>query len=544
MNRGAGGAARADVIRSISARQLGWVLLLGVVLVTFVTFAPALRNDFVNWDDPEMVVYNDGIRGLGLTQIRWAFTTFHSSLYHPLTWLSFSAEYVVWGVDPWGYHFTNILLHALNAGLMFLLARRLIAIALGESGRVAPSGAAFAAVLFALHPLRAEPVAWVTARRDLLAAFFVLLALLAYIRAVAGPEPRISSDPAHPDRADRRWLALAAVFSLAAALSKAISMTLPLVLVVLDAYPLRRLGRGRGVWLEKVPFAVIAAATAAVAVWGVGREEFTPLAAYGVLARLAMAAHSFAFYAWKTIVPVGLSPVYEIPPSLDPFAVRFLVSAATMAVLTAGVIALHRRAPAVAAAWACYLIPILPVSGLTHAGHQLAYDRYSYLPSIALMTAAGGGVGVVLRAWRRGRLRAPVVAALCLALLVVASAWGHLARRQVAIWHDSETLWTAAIARDPACSVCRAGLGIAFRRDGRIDEAERELRHALALKANIPVAKLHLALLLNDRAADLADAGQHGEAVALFTEAERLLPGHLQISANLERARAALRARQ
>jgi tetratricopeptide (TPR) repeat protein len=533
-----------DPIRSISARRLGWAFLLGIVLVTFVVFAPALRNDFVNWDDPEMVVFNTGVRGLGPAQIRWAFTTFHSSLYHPLTWLSLSVDYVLWGGEPWGYHLTNILLHALNAGLTFLLTRRLIATALGDNGRATSSAAAFAALLFALHPMRAEPVAWVTARRDLLAAFFVLSTLLAYLRAVAGSESRISFDPTNPERADRRWLALAAVFYLAAALSKAISMTLPLVLVVLDAYPLRRFGRGRGVWLEKAPFAMIAAATAVVAAWGVGSGEFSPLEAYGVLARLAMVAYSLAFYAWKTIMPTGLSPVYEIPPVLDPFAARFLASGSAVVVVTATVAALHRRAPAVAAAWACYLIPILPVSGLTHAGHQLVYDRYSYLPAIALMTAVGGGVAVVLRAWRRGRLRTTAVVALCLAMLIVALAWGHLARRQIAVWRDSETLWTAAIARDPACSICRAGLGTALRTRGRIDEAERELRHALALKANLPVAKLHLALLLNDRAADLADAGRYGEAVALFTEAERLLPDHPQVSANLERARAALRARQ
>src|SRR5215831_8071799 len=153
-----------------------------VATVTLLTFLPALRNDFVNWDDVENFLNNPHYRGLGWTNIRWMLTTAHLGHYIPVTWLTLGLDYVLWGMDPRGYHFTAVLLHALNAGLVYVLAYRLLE--LGSSGgRGLALGAATAALLFSLHPLRVESVVWITERRDLLAGLFSTLAVLAYLNA-------------------------------------------------------------------------------------------------------------------------------------------------------------------------------------------------------------------------------------------------------------------------------------------------------------------------------------------------------------------------
>src|SRR6266850_2866730 len=249
------------------AAKLAFYLIPGLVaLITFVVFSPALRNGFVNWDDFETIVENQNFRGFTWSHLRWMFTTFHLGHYQPLSWLTFSLDYLLWGVEPFGYHLTNILLHSANALLFYFVTRRLLAIAAPISNAVVLHLAAgFSALIFAIHPLRVESVAWATERRDVLSGFFLLLTVLSYLKAV-GPEMSRTGWG--------RWIAVSAVLYVLSLLSKASGMTLPLVLVVLDVYPLRRLGGGVGkwfgggvrrVWLEKLPFFIAAVATGAVA---------------------------------------------------------------------------------------------------------------------------------------------------------------------------------------------------------------------------------------------------------------------------------------
>ena len=319
-------------------------------------------------------------------------------------------------------------------------------------------------------------------------------------------------------------------------------MTLPACLVILDWYPLRRLA-GRRVWLEKLPFAVLGLAAAVGAVWAVRVEsdDFTGLDRYGPVERAAMAAYSAAFYLWKTVVPAGLSPVYEVPSRVDPLQPSFLVSIAVVVVLTALALRLRRRQPGVTAAWAGYVVTLLPVSGLTHAGYQLAYDRYSYLPAIALALLAGGASARLVAAGRSGRIRRPLLVALCCAGVLVLGAWAHLSRRQIVVWQDSENLWRAALAVDPACAVCRNGLGLVFVAVHRFDDAEREFRRAVALNPRHALAVANLSGVLRTKGALRARAGQYDDAIALYTEAERLFPLDPEAIRWLERARDGVR---
>jgi hypothetical protein len=504
-----------------------------VVAITFAVFVPAVQNDFVNWDDPEVVLWNQAAHGLRPSNLAYAFTTTWFRHYHPLTWLSYGLDYTLWGLDPFGYHLTNVLLHALLAGAVFLLGRRLLQAARRESGLTIDLAAAVTAVAFALHPLRVEVVAWVTARRDVLSGLFFFATLLVYVRAVAALEA--GRRPAY-----RRRLVLALGMYVAALLSKAIVMTLPAVLVILDWYPLRRRLGDRSVWIEKLPFAVLGGAGAVTAVWAVTAEEFTTA---GPGQRLAMAAYSIAFYIRKTVVPTGLSVMYELPQPLDPLEPRFVASAALTIAVTGAAIILRRRAPWLAAAWAYYVVTLLPVSGLTHAGHQLVYLRYSYLPGAAWALLIGAVVAAAVAAWRAARLRTAVFAAVCVAIVFGVAGWAQLARWQVRTWRDPETLWKAALAVDPSCALCHHKLGTSLMLMRRPEEGEIELRRALALRPTYALAAWNLASALRERGIARYKAQDYAAAVQLFGEAVALVPGNPELLDRLARARAALAGR-
>src|SRR5574341_2631686 len=195
----------------------GWIIPIFVVSVTIEAFIPALQNGFVNWDDEKNLLQNPYYRGLGWTQLRWMFTTLYMGHYRPFTWMTFGLDYLLWGMHPVGYHLTNLLLHAAAAVVFYFVARRLLRLALpglsGESA-IGPSlAAAFAALLFSLHPLRVESVAWATDRGNVLCGLFYLLTLLAYLRAVEG-------------RPSRRWLAAAVGLSVLALLAKVMAVSL------------------------------------------------------------------------------------------------------------------------------------------------------------------------------------------------------------------------------------------------------------------------------------------------------------------------------
>jgi len=274
----------------------GLIALL-VAEVVVAAFFPALRAGFVAWDDDAYLLANPNYRGLGLAQLRWMFTSM-AGHYSPLTWLSLGIDYVLWGMRPAGYHATNVLLHALAAAGAYVVARRVLAAAVGPEPRAALRvGAVVAALVFAVHPLRVESVAWISERRDVLCGVCFVLAVLAYLRAV------------EPDtRRPRAWYWAAVTLAALALLSKAMAVTLPVILMTLDVYPLRRLGRGRWtrreVWLEKVPFVTLSTAAAVLAV--VAQRSLgalSDMSAFGVVDRLGLTCYALMFYAWKTLLP-------------------------------------------------------------------------------------------------------------------------------------------------------------------------------------------------------------------------------------------------
>ncbi|MGH7365010.1 MAG: tetratricopeptide repeat protein [Candidatus Rokuibacteriota bacterium] len=533
-------------------RTRRWCLPALTAALAFLVFLPALEAEFVNWDDEASFLTNSAYRGLGLTQLRWMLTTTFLGHWSPLTWVTWGFNYVTGGLDPWGYHLGNLLLHSANVTLLWLVARRLLATGSGSpmTSSAIASGATIAALVWGLHPLRAEAVAWASGRRDVLCGLFYLLAVLAYLRGVA-----------RGAGIERRWWSLSVGVFAAALSSKAIAMTLPLTLLLLDVYPLRR--RGLGGWVlirEKVPYALLAAAAGAVAF--VARQESGSITAYGQYgagARGALATYTFWFYPGKLVWPVGLSPMYELPRYVDLGDARFLGPLLAVTAVTVALVLLRGRWPAGLAAWAQSAIVLAPISGVVHSGNQLAADRYSYLSGLGFAVLAGAGLAWALR-HAAGRPRTWVRPVAWASVAIVVVALFATARSQTAIWKSSETLWRRAVEVDPTCSLCESNLGRVVARPGRFPEAETHVRRAIALRPDRPgphenmggimlaqgryrEAEEHFrraATLHPDRAVSrnalgvaLAIQGRDVEAEAEFREAARLSPRLVDAPANL-----------
>jgi hypothetical protein len=501
--------------------RLRLLLPLLVFLITGSAFLPALRGEFLNWDDSVNFVANPHFRGLGWSQIKWMLGATLMGHYIPVTWLSFGLNYTVGGMNPWGYHLGNLILHAANTTLVYLIARRLLAAAQGgasQDGRqTAPivMAGAFAALVWGVHPLRVESVAWITERRDVLCGLFFLLTGLAYLKSLERGE----------DLRRPIWRALSLAAFAAALLSKAAAMPMPAVLLLLDVYPLRRWGAAgwRRLAIEKLPYAALAAGTAVVALIALPRGVgVTSYESYGAAARIGMVAYSFLFYPIKFILPIRLSPMYELPPRVDLASWPFLPALVGVAGVTAVLVLGRTRWPGGLAAWTYSALMVLPVSGVLHAGSQLVNDRYSYLSSIGFAMVAGGGVLGVLRLGERGRATVTTISAFLVGAALVVLALSFTAWTQTQVWRDSETLWRWAVEMDPSCSLCHGNLGSAIASAelgvARLDEAEMHLRRAIELRPDNPIPYSNLGTLLSFRR-------QYAEAEAAFQSYLELLPG-------------------
>jgi Flp pilus assembly protein TadD len=430
--------------------------------------------------------------------------------------MTLGLDYLLWGMNPLGYHLTNLLLHAANAVVFFFVVRRLLTLALpspSERGRALTVSAAFAALVFAIHPLRVESVAWVTERRDVLSGLFYLSAVLAYLRAC------------DRDERGRGWYWGAVALFAGALLSKSMAVNLPVVLVIVDVYPLRRLGGATGWWseparrvyVEKIPFVLLAAAASAIAVMAqFSIHAALPLAQLGVPGRLAVSAYGLSFYLGKMIVPVNLSPLYELPRTVSPWATPFILSFGLAVAITAIVLTLRRRMPGLPAAWLAYLVVLLPVLGIFQSGPQIAADRYTYLAGLGWAILAGAGL---LSSWSR-------LPFLLIGLVVlIPVGLGTLNWNQVHVWHDSKTLWAHALAIDPNSSVAQNDFGQALAQEGKLAEAIEHYRQALNIKPEYADAHYNLG-------GALAQQGKLADAIDHYQHALQITPGDADAHTN------------
>lgn len=408
-----------------------------IVLATVVCFWPALSNEFVNWDDFSLLTMNSSFRGFSLSHLKWMFTTFHMGHYMPLSWLSYALDHAIWGMNSLGFHATNVLLHALNAVLVYFLTLRLLAAARPHKGSepswALPLAGAWAALFFSIHPLRVESVAWATERRDVLSAFLFLAAVLAYIRYCR-------------DRA-RPWYAVVLALFILSLLAKAIGIVFPLMLLLLDIYPLRRWHRERKItpllW-EKAPFVVLALAFMPLAMMAqVSSQAALSFYSHGFFQRLAQASFSVVFYLRQMIWPTDLSPLYEFLHRINMFSVQLMASVCLAALLTILAFTLFRRLPGVWTAWLAYLALLAPTSGIFQSGSQFAADRYTYLALLPFCFWMAAGLRAVVCERKPSAVAGIVIFIFVLPLL----AWQT--RRQLLVWRNTESLQQRVLSLDP-----------------------------------------------------------------------------------------------
>ena len=451
--------------------------------LTVAVYLPVLGLGFV-WDDYHYLHYNPLFAaGPSLEGATRALYSFHSANWHPVTWLSHMADLALFGLEPMGHHLVNLLLHAANTALLFALLS-------GLTGCV--WRAAAVAALFAVHPLRVESVAWVAERKDLLAALFSLCALLAYLRFVR--------------TARRRHFAAAATLLALALAAKPMAVTVPILMLVLDWWPLHRL-MGTSAWLplvrEKLPFVALAATSAAVTL--AAQSSAGAMDPYPFTGRLANALRSWVGYLRAIAWPADLAAFYPLRDVSFPVAAG---SAAILALVTAVAARTARRQPWLLAGWAWYLIALIPVIGFVQVGAQAMADRYTYLPLTGILVAL---VWSVARGVRRLGLPPAVSGALALAALVPLML---VTRAQIPSWRDGVSLWSRALRISPGNQRISLNLGNALREQGDLPGAERALRAAVEAA---PGDKLALTAL----GALLVDTGRAGEAVPFLERAQQ-----------------------
>lgn len=427
------------------------------------------------------------------------FTSFHMGHWMPLTWMSYALDHAVGGMEPRGYHATNLVLHGVNALLVMALAAGIGRLAHVPPGRV-PLLAIGAALLFALHPLRVESVAWITERRDVLSGTLLLAALVCWLKRF-----RVEEEGASPSAGSTGWYVASLVLFVLSLGAKAWGITLPVTLLILDLWPLRRRDRRR-MLVEKLPLLAAAAGAAFLALGAQDAAGARGFAAdFSLLQRGAQACFGLGFYVTETLAPVGLNPLHLLDRELDPFAPAHLIAAAGVALGALALFPLRRRAPAVVAAVAVYVVTVSPVLGWTQSGFQLVADRYSYLACIpfALLAAAG------LTRLPRG---AALGATALLALVLGTASW-----RQCAVWSDSISLWDRAIELDRDNYVAWTSRASARLEQGEAALALGDLERAVALAPDYSTAR-------EARAQALWRLGRPQEALADLDRALRLDP--------------------
>lgn len=522
--------------------DLGVCLLLG--LLAFLVFSRTLGCGFV-FDDSLYVSKNPIVqKGLTWDNLGWAFTHIYASNWHPLTWLSHMLDCQLYGLNPMGHHLTNLLLHTVTVILLFLVLRQMTG-ALWRS--------AFVAAVFAVHPLHVESVAWVAERKDMLSGLFFMVAIGAYVHYVRRPW-----SPA-------RYGLVVLLFALGL-MCKPMLVTLPLVLLLLDYWPLKRFRAGtengpvfrvagqfipKPVIFEKLPLMGLTVASCVITIFA-QTNAIQPLENFSLPVRLGNAAISYVAYIGQMFWPSRLAVVYPLMPK-DVTGENVTAALIVLMAISAGAVILRHR-PYFLTGWFWYLIMLVPVIGIVQVGMQARADRYTYLPQIGLYLAVAWAVNEFTSSWRYQRqILATAACAIILALSVCT--W-----KQISYWRTDEVLWEHALACtsdnyvahnnlgfdlarqgrnaqavphfqkaleiNPDFSEADNNLGTAFLNQGRLDEAAECYRRALELDPDFAEAQNNLGILL-------AKQGQITEAIEHYRRAIELSPARAEFYYNL-----------
>ncbi len=519
-----------------------WTICLGMVIAVGLTFGQSIHHEFVSYDDNDYVYENPHVTaGLSTQGILWPFTHVHAANWHPLTTISHMLDCQLYGLNPWGHHLTNVLLHATAAVLLFLALLRLTnaGAGIGDGGRdqrsqlqvstlnVWPS--AFVAALFAIHPLRVESVVWISERKDVLSGVFFMLTLLAYPRYV-----RIAQQFGR-GAARRAYLVIVIFFALGL-MSKPTLVTLPFILLLLDYWPLQRWqasSKGQrsqassqwsvvgGLVMEKLPLFVLSAGSC-VATMLAQKKVIESNLQMNFVQRTANALISYVAYMGEMIWPLRLSVSHPYAEGYHniPLAIASLI----MLLLTSALcLALRKRYPFLLTGWLWYLGVLIPMIGLVQVSSQAWADRYTYLSQIGLYIMLTWGAAALVSKWRWPRF------AVIAPAFIVLIALGVRSYAQTYYWRDTETLWRHALEANSSDYIAHDNLGYALLQKGQIDDAITEDRKAIDIKPTYANAQ-------NNLGNALLQKGQTTEAVEHYKKALELEPDFAEPHNNLGNA--------
>ena len=526
---GKGETERGSVPRGNNDRLLVGAVCIILVIIVWAVFGQSLGYGFVNHDDQEYVYENPVVKsGVSLGGIQWAFTHVHAGNWHPLTTISHMLDCQLYGVEPWGHHFTNVLLHGLAAVLLLLALREL-------TDELWPS--AIVAAFFAIHPLHVESVAWISERKDVLSGVFFMLILLAYGRYARSKQASLGR------------YALVVVLYAFGLVCKPTLVTVPFVLLLLDYWPLQRLGASTAIstnrrsgqhlrrrhvdpnrnenrltlkplgylFVEKIPFFVLSGASCLATLFA-QQGAVIALQQLTFKDRLANAGVSYVAYLGQMIWPLHLAVVYPYPRfgwSGFEMTLAFLL----LAVISTGFFALRGRYPSLLVGWLWYVGMLVPMIGLVQVGMQARADRYTYLSQIGLYIGMVWSCMALVSKWQAGRQFLGILVTLIIGALAVVS-YG-----QTASWHDSEILWKHALANTTDNYIAQTHLGEVLLNKDRVDEAAGYLREAAKI-SNYPTAHYTFGCAL-------ARQNNWSAAIDSFQSAIRIRPGYPEAHSNL-----------
>ncbi|GJM26329.1 MAG: hypothetical protein DHS20C16_27440 [Phycisphaerae bacterium] len=517
-----------------------------IVLCTFITFLPALSAGFTNWDDDKVITENPHVRGLTSKHVVWMFSEYKMGHYHPLTWVSYGIDYAISqsrydnldpetqnryvnGFDPKIVHLTNLIYHVLAVVAFYFLARLILRISIHDPPQgvdiFTPLAAGFAALFFGCHPLRAENAVWVTERRDVLSAMFLIPCLYVYLRFVLV----------------QHWngrkvaLYIASIVLLTLSLySKAWGITLPAVMLVMDVYPLRRVGgkvgwsvkRLANVVIEKVPFFVVALIFAKLAKAAQANQIGTmkTLAEWGVDDRIAQFFYGLFWYSYKTLVPINLAALIPLPAINNPLAMHYVAAALAVIVAAVALVRYRKRVPGLVTMAVCYVGVLSPILGIAQSGPQLVADKYAYLGCIPWAIAFGyGWMWLASRAKTESAKRINIAIPSAIAAFVV-GAFATLAWKQSTHWENSYTLWVHSVAVEPECAIARMNLGLLERQRGNVDTAIEHYAVTRRLDPKNASVLSNLALALRQKLPKNPKPSDFDELIKLQQQAIKLQP--------------------
>ena len=480
---------------NISSKEQILIVYVVLAAITLAVFWQVNQYDFIKLDDNIYVTDNFRIKsGISLEGIRWAFSTTYAQFWHPLTWLSLMFDYQLFGLNAGGYHMTNLILHILSTLLLFWLFNRMTG-ALWKS--------AFVAALFALHPLHVESVAWISERKDVLSAFFWMLTLCLYVYYTEKP-------------VIRRYLLVLFSF-ICALMSKPMVVTLPVVMILLDYWPLGRFELKKGnliLWQlkEKTPFFILSTVFSIITFYA----QYKPSGKYfqySLNSRLASALVSFVTYLEKTFWPHDMAVFYPFSAQIPLLPV--IVASLLILVITTFVIVMVRRLPYLFIGWIWYVITIAPVIGIIKVGDFAMADRYHYLPSIGISIMLVWGIPALIKS-EATRKKFFSTAAIAFLVLLAVLSW-----KQCDYWKNDIKLFNHALQVTKNNYVALNGFGLTLVKAGKIKEAVDNYNEAISIKPNYPPSYI-------SRGFAYFDLGQYQRAIEDCNEAIRLDAGYAE----------------